>query len=120
MQINPSAKKSMWKACKPFFSEKNGSSSRITLVENNEIISDEFAISNIFNQYFINTISTLSIPRWPGTTSLNNTDPITSAIIKYSSHPSIIKIKSTFNSNHKFKFNHVSTEEISKVIGQPK
>ena len=43
-----------WKSAKPFFHDKGSNSSKITLVEENNIISDEKEIANIMNNYFIN------------------------------------------------------------------
>ena len=46
--------KLFWKNGKPFFSDKASNSSKITLVEENNIISEEEEIANITNNYFIN------------------------------------------------------------------
>ena len=46
--------KLFWKSVKPFFNDKGSNSSKITLVEENNIISDEEEIANIINNYFIN------------------------------------------------------------------
>ena len=43
-----------WKIVKPFFSEKGSNSSKITLVEENNVISDQEEIANIMKNYFIN------------------------------------------------------------------
>ena len=45
--------KLFWKSVKPFFNDKGSNSSKVTLVEENNI-SDEEEIANIMNNYFIN------------------------------------------------------------------
>ena len=46
--------KHFWKSVKPFLNDKGSNSSKITLVEKNNIISVEEEIANIMNNYFIN------------------------------------------------------------------
>ena len=48
--------KLFWKVIKPSFSDKVVSNENITLVENNEIISNENKICEIFNDFFSNTL----------------------------------------------------------------
>ena len=50
--------KLFWKSVKPFFSDKTSNSSKTTLVEENNIISDEEEIANIMTIYFINVTKT--------------------------------------------------------------
>ena len=49
------------KKVKPLFSGKVKTSSNVTLLENNEIISDYEAVAEIFNNYFANITSSLGI-----------------------------------------------------------
>ena len=55
--------KLFWKSVKPFFCDKGSNSSKITLVEENNIISDEEEIANIMNNYFINVTKTLNLKK---------------------------------------------------------
>ena len=55
--------KLFWKSVKPFFNDKGSSSSKIKLVEENNIISDEEEIANIMNNYFINVTKTLNLKK---------------------------------------------------------
>ena len=48
------------------FSDKGSNSSEITLVEENNIISDEVEIANIMNHYFINVTKTLNLKKQIG------------------------------------------------------
>ena len=51
-----------WKTIKPLLSDKNRSGGgKITLVENNNIISDDTLIANIFNDYFVNITTKLEL-----------------------------------------------------------
>ena len=52
--------KLFWKSVERFFSDKAFNSSKITLAEENNIISDEEEIANIMNNYFINVTKTLN------------------------------------------------------------
>ena len=58
--------KLFWKSVKPFFSDKGSNSSKITLVEENNIVSDEEEIANIMNNYFINVIKALYLKKQLG------------------------------------------------------
>ena len=55
--------KLFWKSVKPFFNDKGSNSSKITLVEENNIISDEEEIADIRNNYFINVTKTLNLKK---------------------------------------------------------
>ena len=58
--------KLFWKSVEPFFSDKASNSSKITLAEENNIISDEEEIANIMNNYFINATKTLNFKKQIG------------------------------------------------------
>ena len=45
-----------WKTVKPLFSEKHFSNNKITLLEGEEIISEDQEIAEIFNAYFANIV----------------------------------------------------------------
>ena len=47
---------------KPFLSEKNKSREKITLVKNEEVISDDAEVANTLNNYFSNIVKNLKIP----------------------------------------------------------
>ena len=46
---------------KPLFSGKVKTNLSVTLLENDEIVSDDKAVAEIFNDYFANITSSLSI-----------------------------------------------------------
>ena len=55
--------KLFWKNIKKCFSDKGPSSSKITLVEWNDIVSNEKEIGNTMNDYFTNVTKTLNLKK---------------------------------------------------------
>ena len=53
--------KLFWKTVKPSFTEKTLKNERITLIENNKVVSDESKLVEIFCKYFGNIIQNLGI-----------------------------------------------------------
>ena len=53
--------KTFWKHMKPFFSDKGPSSKHITLIEGEDIVSDDLKIAEKMNDFFANTVSNLDI-----------------------------------------------------------
>ena len=84
-----------WKTVKPLFSDKHFSSNKITLLEGDEIISNNQAIAEIFNTYFANIVEELDIEGFPTTdySYVPELDYISNIIGKFKHHPSILKIK---------------------------
>ena len=58
---NVTHNKKFWKTVKPFFSDKVTTFPQITLVENDEIISDESKVANSFSSFFENAVHSLGI-----------------------------------------------------------
>ena len=109
---NKNGNKSLWSICKPFLSSSSKNiGDKISLIEENVIISEDLKITNILNTYFVNITAGLNIPKWNSTVSDLSDDPVINAIRKYASHPSIIKIKENRKSDVKFDFSHVLPEE---------
>ena len=59
-----------WQTVKPFLSEKNKSREKISLVKNEEIISDDVEVANTLSNYFLNVVKSLKIPKTFVTDSL--------------------------------------------------
>ena len=83
---------------KLLFSDKSSNKSKITLVENENIITDNYRIAEIMNEYFVNIKNDLNIPdieteKLPENLNNLTVDPIDEIIHKYSKHPSINKIR---------------------------
>ena len=96
-----------WQTVNPFFSEKNKSNEKITLVKNEEII--------FLNNYFWNIAKNLKNPEKFVTDSLRQSllrQPALNAILKYKSHPTMHVIKSFSQSFSGFYFSHVDKSTV--------
>ena len=104
-----------WKIVKPKISDKVKIGSKITLVEDDKILSPDTDIAKTFNEYFIN-IPILKIPNnqsfFTQTRSLEE-NTILGITERYKDHPSInlIKSKNSCLANT-FSFTPVSIEEV--------
>ena len=101
---------------KPLLSNKVVSNEKITILEDDCIVENDF-----LNEFFSSTITTLGIPKYNETepVSHNICDPLMKAIIKYKFHPNIIVIKENCNSGLCFSFSQVKRDEIMKEINNP-
>ena len=101
--------KLFWKSIKPFFSDKASNSSKITLVEENNI-SDEEETANIMNNYFINVTKTLNLKKQLGVgcSGINEFENHISIKIIHDKYPEILP--------ESFKFQLVSNNEVKKEI----
>ena len=115
--------KSFWNACKPFFSNKSISQDKISLLDNNNnLLTDETQISNIFNSFFVNIARNIGQTKWnpPNDNPISNsisTDDINLIVEKYREHPSIQKIISMDNKpSFSFSFPHVLPLDTYRVI----
>ena len=115
---NLSDNRKFWKTVKPIFSGKVQTSSSVTLAEGSQFISNDKAIAEIFNKYFVNITGSIDVGRAElkllSTDGIN--DPIDIAITKYSLHPSVKRIKDNFNPSRMFEFALVSKEEVYKQL----
>ena len=108
-----------WQTVKLFLSEKNKSREKITLVKNEEIISDDVEVANTLNNYFLNVIKNLKIPEKFVTDSLLQSlsrHPTLNAILKYKNHPSMLVIKRFSQRFSSFYFSHVDKNTVLKEI----
>ena len=78
-----------WKTVKPYFSDKGSNSRRITLLENDSILTDDKDIAKTMNNFFINITKNLNLKPYKDS-SLTNINGITS---EFDSHISIKKSK---------------------------
>ena len=115
---NLSDNRKFWKTVKPILSGKVQTSSSVTLAEGSQFISNDKAIAEIFNEYFVNITGSIDVGR--AELNLLSTDgikdPIGVAITKYSLHPSVKRIKDNFNPSRMFEFALVSKEEVYKQL----
>ena len=113
--------KKFWKNIKPFLSDKGISNTNITLIEDNRIISNDLEVTNTLSIYFENVVSLLEIPQICDYIVNNEgiSDPINAIIMKYSKHPSIIKINECIEMSG-FMFKCCNISEIQNEISNLK
>ena len=103
----------------PKISDKIKICSKTTLVEDDEILSQEAEIAATFNEYFIN-IPILNMPNNQSFSTLTRSleeNTISGIIERYKDHPSINFIKSKNNCLvNTFSFTPVSIEEVKRAI----
>ena len=96
--------KTFWKTIKPLFSSNN----KITLIENEDILSEEDVISETMNHLFSNIIGNSNM-------SEISDDPVIKSVEKFKNHPSIQAINRN-GPYDTFSFSKVNHEEIVKEI----
>jgi len=105
--------KQFWKTVKPFFSNKVINNEKITLIENEEVISDDQSIANKFSNFYASVVENLGIEN--ENMKLNDED-IETVVENFKNHPSILKIKEHYNSDSKFSFSPVNVTDVLKEI----
>ena len=110
--------KMFWKTVAPLFSNKTKASNKITLSENEKLITNDQKSAEVFNNYFNSIVEKLNIPI--DQNLLNDAslldDPIIAAIHKYKRHPSILKIKEQLKKEDLFSFYQVNPDKMLKII----
>ena len=108
--------RTFWKTVKPFLTDKTNKTSRITLIEEERVISQDHLIVKTFNKYFIN-IPIKNMPKNQEYEIFDTSEenPVSSIIKKYQNHTSIKLIK-TKNKSKTFRFRKTNTNEIKKFI----
>ena len=106
--------KKFWSTVKPLFSNYNGGSKKITLIENNEITSNDEEIAKTFNKNFVDSVKSLNIKENKVllNSTENLTDPVEIAIKKFEYHPSIVDIKEKVLVKTKFSFSKVEIKNL--------
>ena len=90
--------KSFWKFIEPFLKNKNcHAQNNITLIQNDEIITEEKDLLETFNKHYINIVERSSGIKPVDVTMMHNicdNDTAINVIIEtYKNHPSVTKIK---------------------------
>ena len=114
--------KKFWNTIKPLFSDSSGKSGKITLVEGEEIITEDKEIAEKFNNYFIDAVSSLGIE---GNIALENntdgiTDPVAKAVRRFDDHPSILEIRKHVAIDTEFTFSDINAEQMLTEIDKLK
>ena len=86
--------------------------SKMLLKEKGEPISDEKQLASTMNKFFINTTKSLKLKEDQGSPHITLND----ILKKFIFHPSIDKIRKTYESNKKFSFQQVTEEHVRQVI----
>ena len=98
LDINKINNNTFWKTTSSLFSNKSYSTnSRITLLENGEILREESKVADTFDTFFSNVIKELIIEKDNNllTDIIEETDWVLKTIKKYKNHPSFVRIKSS-------------------------
>ena len=108
--------KKFLKTIKNLFSDKSNNFENTSLIENGNLLTDDFEITETFNKYFQNLLPNLDLKvpsnllcQTPG-----NGDEVLAAIYEYQNHPSIKTILE--NCNFGFSFKTVSLTDIKKEM----
>ena len=90
-------------------SDKGTHSSKINLVNNDEVISDDAVLAETFSKFYEGAVKSLGIFEENSTRSeFESSDPVDIVLSKYANHPSVLKIKEFIgNSVSKFNFSEV-------------
>ena len=106
--------KKFFDTVKPLFSKSVLGKQKITLVENNDIITEDKEIAEKFNKYFITTVSSLAITANKALLTDNSDikDPVRKAIKKFENHPSILDIKKNVSISSIFSYKEVNAAEM--------
>ena len=83
---------------------------KITLVENNKVVSDESKLVEIFGKYFGNIVQNLGIDGLNNTSSDNDAVTIRQTIEKYQNHPSIKVIRENIDTTNNFSFELINPQ----------
>ena len=112
--------KLFWKTMKPFLSEKCTYASKISLVYNDNVISDDQELKKTFNDFFEHAVDHLGIKEYQSGHNIDinsiSDDPIDYAIAKYKNHPSIITINENVSFESRFSFTTVNEDAIQREI----
>ena len=107
-----------WKKFKPLFSDKIQAPSKIALLENEVLVTDDKEVAEIFDEYFVSTTDSLGInqPKDALQDIDGISDPVEIAIQNYSSHPSVELISLNTKPSHSFAFTFVANSRVSAEL----
>ena len=105
--------KPFWKACKPYFSNKNSNIQENMLLEKDTLLSKEKDVASNFNKHFGSIADSLNLFSWPEDSLLSSrNDTINFIIKKICLSPKHKSNKEKFKIKSEFSFNLVSAETI--------
>ena len=87
------------------------------LIENDKmIILDNESVSEEFNNYFSQVVDFLNLYEFPSEPHRENADKIDNIVLKFKTHPWIVKIKKHFKIKTTFSFSSTSKDAIVAII----
>ena len=99
------------------FSEKYCCANKITLLEGEEIISEDAKVARKFNNYFSKVVDNLNIEGFETDYIFKpELDNISNIIEKFKNHPSVQKVKEKVNIEDNYHFENVSESMVQKQI----
>ena len=119
IEKNITDSRKFWQTVKPFLSDKNKSKEKITLIKNDEIISDDLEVANTLNKFFSDVVKNLKIPEKFANNNLPrilSKHPTLNAIMKYKNHPSMDVIKKISHGLSSFYFSHIDKKTVLDEI----
>ena len=111
--------KTFWKTITPFLSSKAPSLSRITLIENEAMISDDQkVVAETLSKFFVKAVDKLDIKKFKNISNIDRlADPVEIVIKKYENHPILLLLlKSLILLWACFEFEEVNLKDIEKEI----
>ena len=105
---------------KPFLSEKCNHASKISLVHNDNVVSDDQESGDTFNNFFEHPVDNLEIQEYQSENNIDinsiSDDPIVYAKAKHKNHSSIIMINENVSFESQFSFTSVNKDDIQRKI----
>ena len=115
--------KKFYKVLQPHFTGKSKVKSKITLIEKNEIVSEDQEVAEILNNNFVDAVSNLGIEKScyvEETTNLRSNagieEKIDAILDEYKSHPSIVMINNKVKIASKFRFRETTAKKMYERI----
>ena len=101
---------------KLFLNQRCTYASKISLVYNNNAISNDQELADTFNKFFKHAVDNLGIQEYQSDHNIDinsiSDDPIDYATAKYKNHPSIIMINENVSFESRFSFTAVNEDHI--------
>ena len=105
---------------KSFLSEKCTYASKISLMHNDNAISDNQELADTFNNFFEHAVDNLEIQEYQSDHNVDinsiSDDPIDYAIEEYKNRPSIVMINENVSFESRFSFTTVNEDDIQREI----
>ena len=99
------------------FRNKGSSSNKLTLKENNRLITEGKELATVMNTFFVNITDSLDLKK-DDDSSLNpiNSNNINDILEKHKHYPSVHEISQTFMTNEKFSFKFMMEDLVREVM----